>query len=221
MSIVVEADFIGDVTLNVGNRSTDFQVVIDNVERKVLIDLLGYDLYVLFIAGLAETPTVHAKWTALKNGADQCRGVKKMLKYFIYAEWINTGNYINTVSGMSSNQAENATALTPGQIAQLYDNAYNKGVAIYKEVADWIDEINSSEEITSVVGLTVNTADTKYLVNGDTVTIGGEDYVIGDLVADTSFTTSTSVGNATSWQMDFFEDYDHTEKDLSVFGGSL
>lgn len=217
MSVVVEADFVGDVRLRVStNQSADLQACIDRIEKKYLIDLLGYDLYVVFLAGIAGT-----QYLKLSAGYKDFLGLKAMLKYIIYAEWISTANIFTSVNGLSANQAENATALNQAQINQHYDRAYNKGIDIYRSAIEWIEEQNASEPITSVSGVTVYTEDTKILANGMTVTINDTEYTVSNLVADTSFDTNVAVGSATEWEKEFYADFEYIQKDFSVFAGSL
>lgn len=224
MSIIATTDFDGDVKINLGKYvSDDLQACIDQIEREVLIDLLGYDLYAAFIASFTGNPSLPpvGKYRDLLNGTGEFQGIKGVLKYFIYYEWIRLGNFFNAVTGVNSVDAENGKQVSRITFASICDRAYNNGVALYSKANDWIEEINSAEPITSISGTTVYTADTKYLVNDDTVLINGIEYTISSVVADTSFVTNTAVGAASSWSKEFFEDYENTERCVSIWGGSL
>ena len=71
MSLIDQSYFRGEVNLpNLDKRINTFNSFLDQYEKEILIDLLGLELYDLFIAGLAVQPTVDQKWLDLRDGAD-------------------------------------------------------------------------------------------------------------------------------------------------------
>lgn len=197
----------------------NLQGFINKYEYKYLRLILGDDLYTRFIADLTGSVPNHPKFLALLNGATyvDCNGkttiydgLKEALKYFIWVEFIRKSNYKNTISGTTEGQNENSTVVTAPRIAALCRAAYNEGVGLARganyfiQNFEFYDAVASSIVLSSGITYLVSITDTKYLKDGDTVTINNTDYVLSNLVANTSFTIdSASDVSATEIKVDW------------------
>ena len=106
-------DLDSDVTI------TFLDNIISQAQKKVLIDLLGIDLYNQFETGLAEV-TPEQKWLDLRDGAKfeadyngktynlTFSGVKEMLKYYISAVYLKEITKKTTFAGKVSGKFENS-----------------------------------------------------------------------------------------------------------------
>lgn len=144
MSLNLITEFIGDVAVSQNKYNTDhLNQIIADTEERILKDLLGDDLYHKFIDGLAlETPPdiyvdlrdgltykVYNKDGVLVNV--KYEGVKKMLRYFTFAEIIKFQDSENTDVGQVEPNQSNSNRVAKNQLAVKIENAYNKGVALY------------------------------------------------------------------------------------------
>jgi len=187
-------------------QADDLTTVITEWEQyyiKVLLDDLMY-------TEIRDNVTLHSKYTALIDGVtwvdDQStpkthvlRGLKEALRRFCY--WHYQRDYfLNTVIGDARNLNENATNLTPSEQTQYNNLRYYEGVDIYDQCRAFVDfyekitgSITSSVE--SPAGTyTISTPSTLYLEDGDTITLEGVDYVVGTVIANTSFVISGDAG---------------------------
>lgn len=133
MSIVVPADFIGDVNIpNTGDTylgtDSNVQFFIDKYTPIFLESLLGYDLYQLYLAGIAADP-IDPKWTNIQTIA------KPLLLNYIYY-WFKRDEYTYSSGiGESKTKGENSTMVSPGFKMQSRWNEMVTGV--YKTVKYW------------------------------------------------------------------------------------
>ena len=149
MAIITDSYFIEKISLPTDNTaiSNKLSVSIDRAEKKYLIDILGYELYSLFVAELP-TPTSQ-RFTDILDGAeftnslgnlDKWDGLKdettyvSMLAYFTFYEF-ETSNINATGTGTTSNMYENAEKVSPVE-KQL--QAYNLGIEQYHKLYDFL-----------------------------------------------------------------------------------
>jgi len=142
------------------------------------------------------------KWTDLLNGVNYTNvdddnkkntGITDQLTKFIYFEFIRddfSGSQVGKVKAINENSAK----LTGAELGAVVRARYNSGVRTLKEsVFDFLENYEFiNEPITGFVDntdntYTINVAKTLYLINADTVAIGGVDFVISGLVSNTSF----------------------------------
>lgn len=140
MSFLLITDFTGDVNVSQNKYAkTDYENIIASVEEKILIDLLGEDLYLKLIA----TPTV-SPYLELVNGttytvinADNVtvnvnyKGIKSMLKYFTFYEILKHQETENTEVGQVDPMQNNSQRVAKNNLSKLISDAYNKGVDLY------------------------------------------------------------------------------------------
>lgn len=148
-TITAPSDFKGMVMLpqinapvNIGVSvehpvSVALQQLIDEKEPEVLIELLGYQLYKDFIAGLAETGPAQ-KWLDLKNGAEytdergklhKYNGIKNIITRYVYYWYLRQQATNTNGVGEAINDTENSTRTSP---AQKQTTAWNDMVSYVK-----------------------------------------------------------------------------------------
>jgi hypothetical protein len=227
-------DFVGEFKLSQNAYDvTEINMFITQFEELYLRDLLGDNLYKDFIAGLA-AGTVLQKWTDLQDGCYykiiddenstetndifqvKFEGVKKMLKYFIWFEYVNKNQQKHTIAGQVVSNTENGTMVSGIDLTKNLINMYNKGVDIYNQAIDFLTVQNDYTDIVSIVGTLVTTIRTKYLANADTVTINSTTYTIGTLSADVSFVTNVAA-SGTTWQKYFYPNFTYKTKDKIIW----
>lgn len=164
--------------------------------EEYLRDILGDAAYIDIVA------TTKTKWTDLLNGVNYTNldgnnrindGVLDQIVKFIYFQFISD-NFVSSQVGKVNPVNENATNLTGVEQGILAIPRYNSGIKALKEsVCEFLDTYEEISE--TITGFTdnadntylINVALTKYLDDGDTVEIGGVEYVISGLIANTSF----------------------------------
>lgn len=151
--MIIDASyFVGALALpnlNKAEQEASLEQVIDQYEKAILTELLGYELYTEFIAGIAVGSPVQ-KWLDLRDGKEytltfegidyliKWNGLKNtgkisLLAYFVYY-WYRR-NFATLTSGIGevSSHAENAEkALSIYKMAA----AFNNGVDLYGMVPD-------------------------------------------------------------------------------------
>lgn len=201
---ITTADFENEPVQIAKNKYTTANLngFIDKYEYQYLRKILGDDLLTKFFADLSGSTPQHPKFLALLNGETylDCdgkyviyEGLKEALKYFIWVEFVRKSNYKNTISGSVTGQNENSNVLVSDQVSILCRDAWNHGAELAISANRFIQFFEFyHKNATSIVfqaGTTylVSIPDTKFLKNGDTVTINSVNYTIANLIADTSF----------------------------------
>lgn len=145
------ADFEnGEFLISNQADTEDLEALIDRVEVEALQDLLGKELYDLFIADIGSptfptTPDVpdSPRFLAIYNlfYVDETvrlrsEGFIDMLKMFIWFEWTNKTRLQNTPVGIIANEFENGTNTAPS-VAQL-EVTYNRGIMTFHDIVQFI-----------------------------------------------------------------------------------
>ena len=197
MPLITLADFEeGQTKLGQDKYTTDkIQEYIDDFEPVYTRRIIGDRLTAAF-------DITKAKFAAIANGVTYINsegetvtieGLKKALRYLIWVEYVRDSNTYNNSAGTSESQTENSTVLSPGALRRLLRNRYNTGAKAAQDVHAFISEFRDNQCFASSIALDSGTtylvlvSDTRYLTNGDTVTINDVDYVISNLVSNTSF----------------------------------
>lgn len=106
--------------LDDADNAVAFEDFVEEQEEKVLRELLGDVLYEAFVLGL-EAP-VAQRWTDLKDGVGyddengktrKWKGMKAMLKPYIFARWVATYPGNLTGGGVVVVEGENSTTINP------------------------------------------------------------------------------------------------------------
>lgn len=146
MSLFVQPiDFkSGDILISQNDKvEIDLQVTIEKEEKEVLQELFGSVLYDLFIADLdnavPQDPRFVAVFDEFYLDIDdfeffpiRSEGIKRMLMWLIYAEFVPTQPFQNTTVGMVRNEEENSAIATPS--AYGLASKYNNGVRSYRAI---------------------------------------------------------------------------------------
>lgn len=145
-AIIQIGDFTGkySITAN-GYNSTDLATYIDRYSETYLVEMLGKELFDLFIAS-TELPTPDPIYLKLKEPfieQPQCkilnsRGVADMLLGFVYYHWMMDVKTTQTITGGVKIKAENST--TPLNDYGYIFERYNEAVGTYKAIQEYILE---------------------------------------------------------------------------------
>jgi hypothetical protein len=216
--ILINTDFTGEFKLAKNQFSeTTIDDYIVSIQRRILIDLLGNDLYIKFGAYLT-TPSA-GKFADLKNGTTYIdphpcytptdntedvlidySGILKMLKIFTFCDFTKRTMVYNTITGQTKSDSTNGQGLTPMQASGFIDGIYNEAVDLYRAAQKFIIDNDEKETISTTItdnGNNTYTAlvpSTKYLVVGDIIFIDNTNYTVTAVSANTSITFSKTSG---------------------------
>ncbi len=160
MSFLQPSNFVGFTEQSINEfTSPKLQLYLDRLEPRLLTDLLGCDLYDLFVLDLLPTPAVPTSvpQTAIyisifdafcnddgnTNGHQHVsEGIIEMLKFFIMFEYANDNQYDFALTGATKNTFSNAE-IAKLNMTNAIDN-YNLGVKTYREI-QWFICDNSAD----------------------------------------------------------------------------
>jgi len=147
MSITQTSDYIGIYSI-AQNKYSNLQIWIDTYEKEVLTDLLGCELYDLFIADLTGDPEVPVTQRFIDLFDPFCDddcgiayrsdGIKKMLIQFVYFYALRDQQRQNTIAGTTKADLE----LSSPAFYHTLVKAYNEGVTNYKVIQWFLCENN-------------------------------------------------------------------------------
>jgi hypothetical protein len=156
MSIIQVTDFANGKFIIPTNpmQTTDLQTYIDDAQRSFLVQLLGVELYDLFIADLVNNVPQSARFIKIFNPFnDQTNdvltisdGMKEMLKGFVYYLYLRDLVNRATTTGLTKSLPENADNVS----GVWYDlnRRYNESVETYKVIQNYmvvVDPTNYKE----------------------------------------------------------------------------
>lgn len=152
---VTSTDFIGYYQIAKPNshKIGELQSYINNIEPSILRDMLGNELYDLFIADLVAGVPQSSRFLAIFNAFQvdsstysgvqhRSLGITEMLKGFVYFDYVRDSDYFNTISGNVKNDFANSVSVTSVQFG--LDERYNIALSTYCEIQWYINE-NSSD----------------------------------------------------------------------------
>ena len=130
------------------HQEATLQNYINRVEPEVLKALLGSPLYTAFIADWDAAPAEsfsEARFETIYNALCyeegskqyQSEGIKRMLMYFIYFEYIRDNNIQKRPVGLVENENENAEIASTSKAAIFTE--YNSGIDTYKIIQLYIN----------------------------------------------------------------------------------
>lgn len=148
-----------------------------------------------------ETPLTKQKWLDLFNGVDyfnDCtekmqthRGLRRVAVGSIYFYWVRDSGILNTPTGNQRNDNSNSNNVSGIGFAR---DRYNTVIREMQEnIYPFIENYAElKESVISSIDLggnsyTLLVSDTTYLYDGDTVTIDNEEYIVSNIVDNTSF----------------------------------
>lgn len=149
-------DFTGFYQISKGNSYQDAKVdeyIIENQEQ-FLTDLLGCDLYALFIADLSLVTGLpqSARFLSIFNAfaiddtvgtgiQRKSKGLKIMLKGFTYFNIVRDSDYFNTISGNVKNTFSNSTPAK--DVEYGLQERYNVALSTYNSIQWYICDNDS------------------------------------------------------------------------------
>ena len=213
MSITLTSDFTGEVNISKNKFTvTDLQAYIDRVEEDVLKKMLGDTLYLTFKAdSFGNDAGSRDRFKELLNGLEYTDpsdstytidyiGIKRMLRLFVYAEYLPEQAYQNTIIGEVEGSSRNAFNTSITKVNETAEDRQRLAVDLYDAAQRFISDYNDKEYIPSSIVdqngnvYLVSLGSTKYIQDGDSIDINGTDYVVSNLVTDTSFEISETSG---------------------------
>lgn len=147
MSILTPNDFIeGEYKISqTVTQTIDLQKKIDFVESTYLVALFGVELYDLFIIDYATLP-LDARFqvvfdafnyqTTEKPQLVQSRGIKEMLKAFVYYLYVRDTTTRQTTVGIERPESNNAMSITA--VLHNITVKYNEGICSFKAIQYYI-----------------------------------------------------------------------------------
>lgn len=220
---IIPQDFTGIFRISqVQLLKDDLNSFIDEYYEDFVREIIGDSAY---IEVRDESPLTKQKWLDLFNGADYFnkdseknqthKGLRRVALGVIYFYWLKDDGVINTPTGNQRNKNSNSNRVNGGIMArdrynrvirQMQENIY-PFVKNYSETKGLID---SSIDLGGN-NYTINVSDTTYLYDGDTVRIDNIDYVVSNVVNNTSFdivasSTGLSFGGE-SFEYEPFKDF--------------
>ena len=157
MAILQASDFTEDPIYNIAltvQAECELDAMIADVEEDTLQDLLGCDLYTLFIADLtANTPQTPQTqiyidifepfcFDHVLCGPQKSKGMIDMLKGFVYFEWHRYNQNKSTSSGVVRADSENSNSVS-GEAFGTY-NKYNRAIETYRSIQQYIYDNSTS-----------------------------------------------------------------------------
>lgn len=143
-NLITYTAFTGEI--NIPCSAIDTQTLlteyITDYQEEILIDLLGYPLYKLFIAGLEEQNPAQ-KWLDLRDGAEfsfdfngktvTCKfaGVSKIVAYYIYLKFRNENESFFSGQNQVKSDSENSI---PADFTEVIVPKFNKMVQLYGRI---------------------------------------------------------------------------------------
>ena len=151
------------------------------------------------------------------------------MRLFIYAEYLPEQVYQNTIIGEVEGSSRNAFNTSITKVNETAEDRQRIAVDLYDAAQRFICDYNDKEYIpSSIVDQTgnvylVSVSTTKYIQDGDTVAINGTDYVVSNLIADTSFEISETSGTVfpsdSTIKFELYPTYKGKEKKKIFFRG--
>jgi hypothetical protein len=146
-------DFIGEVNLDLSSDTDvvdQFESLGRQVEDDILRDLLNDKLYNDLIADLDVNGDPQTQiYIDLVDGKTYQRpggetvnydGLKRMLKYFVYEQYLDFTYHSNISVGQSLTVNENSELVTPAKLRKVRGRIQNKAVNLYNKAIVFIDD---------------------------------------------------------------------------------
>jgi len=145
------------------NTHSALETMITKVEKDVLINALGLDIYNELQTALNDLANADIKWRDLVDGVEYDGKVWEglsndysLLAYAIYYTFINQNTQFNTAVGVAQVQSENSSIVNPAykltNALNEFITKYQKGflnhpLITYKGAVQFIDWCNSDKEV--------------------------------------------------------------------------
>lgn len=150
MILVKISDFVGQFNLVKSTKTNpDIQAYIDQYEKKYILELLGVELGLLFIADVQEVSAsdpIETRFQALIDEFDEqddfgkiysSKGIKQMLIAFIYFHYILEDQVKVSTSGAVKDDAETSKVLNPRAATRMAEKRWNAALDT-AEAIQWL-----------------------------------------------------------------------------------
>ena len=149
MAIVSKTDFVGEIRIAQANLdNTELQTYIDRVVEDRLRDLMGDKLYNEYLADLDGSGDPQTqKFIDLVDGKtyEDCNGyeviylgLKRMLRYFIFADYKENNIYEDTTIGTVRQNSDTSVTASWYNVSNEVKRFYDKGVVLYYDAIKYI-----------------------------------------------------------------------------------
>ena len=199
---ITPEDFIGWFKIS-QNQFSKLQAYIDMFYEDFVIEAIGSDAFY----EVDGQTTLQDKWQFLFDGgkyidtegmARKLVGLKDIANGVVYFQYVRD-QFQPTIVGNVKSEQENSSLLMAERNNMIAVTRYNKSVRdINNSLFCYLDNFKEVKEgitsITNTVGTTylIELPSTRYLYDGDTVEIGGAEYVVANLIDNTSFEVDSS-----------------------------
>lgn len=146
MSITVTSDYTGEfhISTQLISLLTPF---IEKYEKQYLVQLLGAELYKLYVADPNTSPysVLTDSFEKEINGDNYIsEGIKKMLIAFVYYEFMKDRITNANSSGFTSNANENGDVQVKEKAGQKLYNKYGEGVKTARAIQTYISSVSGT-----------------------------------------------------------------------------
>ena len=138
-SITAPSDYTGLYTIAINSKNSDaVQACIDDVETQILCELFGVDFKDIVLAGVVAEDPIYEQLYNPFNYQDSCnkvwtsKGVKEMLKGFVYFKWHSMNQTTATINGIRNVDAENSSPAS--SIQSNTEARYNEAIQTYRAI---------------------------------------------------------------------------------------
>lgn len=200
---ITPTDFTGKYELHRGMYTQNtIQDYIDIYVKRYLIDLLGADLYDLFIADLDVnqiplSPNYQKIYFPFHMDGNIettviSEGLKQMLKGFVYFEYVKDLTNQNTINGQTIPQNENS--LTATSLYSMMYTRFNEAVRTYRAI-QWYIVTNMTAKGGQATEISLINPGSNYVDSLNSATTGGSGSGLTVVVATTGGIIDTATIN--------------------------
>lgn len=151
--IIVASDFTYSYAVP-NSITNDLEQFITDNEEAILIDLMGAVFYAAFKADLVAKVPATAKYSSIYNAFNEdyqntiikSKGMKEMLKGFLFFDFMRQIKYKNTTMGQVVNAADTSQNSVTGSLYKYL----NEAVDTYQAIQDYIKLIYPANYVTPV-----------------------------------------------------------------------
>jgi hypothetical protein len=145
MSLISTSDFVGKVEIAINEfNEPKLQSYIDRYEVLTLQELMGVELYDLYVIGIALMPTPNPIYVKLRDAFTSqlnneiliSKGLADMVKCIVYFYFVRDQESQQSTGGNVKTKSQNSVGI--GQVASGLASRYNEGVDTYQDVQKYI-----------------------------------------------------------------------------------
>lgn len=148
--LIVASDFTYSFAVP-NSISNDLEQFITDNEETILIDLMGADFYATFKADLVTKIPATAKYLTIynsfakdfQNTIVKSKGMKEMLKGFLFFDFMRQIKYKNTTQGQVVNSSDTSTNVVYGSLYKYLNDATDT----YQSIQDYIQFIQPTDYV--------------------------------------------------------------------------